>query len=127
RASEDPAGEHVPALGEREVELVGGAVVQLGRPADTRPPAGRQPAVARVEQPLLHELVEVGRGERPRGVERAGRLVPPHLVWPLGDEEIKTPPDRFVEQRDGGDLLLEIGAWPVEKLHGAGRRSNWSN
>src|SRR2546428_7309655 len=107
RASEDTAGELVPALGEREVELAGGAVVQLGRPARPRPPAGRQPAVARVEQPLLDELVEVERGERPRDAERAGRLVAPHLALPLGDVEIKTPPDRFVEQRDGGDLARD--------------------
>jgi len=85
-------------------------VVQLGRPTGPRPPAGGQPAVARVEQPLLDELVEMECGERPRDAKRAGRFVTPHLASPLDDEEIKTPPDRFVEQRDGRDLTFEIGA-----------------
>src|SRR6266576_2436825 len=127
RASEDAAGELVPALREREVELAGGTVVQLGGPACTRPAAGREPAVARVEQPLLDQLIEVERGERSRDAERAGRLVAPYLASPLGDVEIKTPPDRFVEQRDDGDLALEIGAWHDKNLHRAQARSNRSN
>src|SRR5256886_13127908 len=93
----------------------------------TRPAAGREPAVARVEQPLLDQLIEVERGERSRDAERAGRLVAPYLASPLGDVEIKTPPDRFVEQRDDGDLALEIGAWHDKNLHRAQARSNRSN
>src|SRR5881398_2403013 len=89
--------------------------------------AGREPAVARVEQPLLDQLIEVERGERSRDAERAGCLVAPYLASPLGDVEIKTPPDRFVEQRDDGDLALEIGAWHIKNLHRAQPRSNRSN
>src|SRR6266550_3026408 len=50
-----------------------------------------------------------------------------YLASPLGDVEIKTPPDRFVEQRDDGDLALEIGAWHDKNLHRAQARSNRSN
>src|SRR5437016_469902 len=96
-------------------------------PLVLRPAAGREPAVARVEQPLLDQLIEVERGERSRDAERAGRLVAPYLASPLGDVEIKTPPDRFVEQRDDGDLALEIGAWHDKNLHRAQARSNRSN
>src|SRR2546425_10613395 len=97
-------------------ELAGGKEVQLGGPASTRPAAGREPAVARVEQPLLDQLIEGERGERSRDAERAGRLVAPYLASPLGDVEIKTPPDRLLEQREESDLALQIGARHGKKI-----------
>src|SRR3989454_4460027 len=100
----------VATLGKGELDLAGGTAVQLRRRARPGPTAGRQPAVAGVEQPLLDELVEVERGERTRDAKGAGRFIAPHLASPPDDEEIKTPPGRVVQQRDGRDLALEIGA-----------------
>jgi len=85
-----------------------GPAVQLGGPARAGPAPPGQAAVGRVEQALPHQLVEMERGEGARDAERPRRLVPSHVAAPAGDVTIKTPPDRFVQRRDGGDLALEL-------------------
>src|SRR5439155_18931608 len=109
-AGEPASGEFVAALGEREVELVCGPAVQLGGPPGPGPAPPRQAAEGRFQQPLLDEFIEMERGEGTRDPQRSRRLVPAHVAAPAGDVEIKTPPDRFMQRRDGCNLALELGS-----------------
>ena len=49
-------------------------------------------------------------GEGARDPQGPRRFVPAHVATPAGDVKIKTPPDRFMQRRDGGDLALELGS-----------------
>jgi len=87
-----------------------GPAVQLGGPAGARPAPSGQAAVGRLEQALADQLVEMEGGEGARDPQGPRRFVPAHVATPAGDVKIKTPPDRFMQRRDGGDLALELGS-----------------
>ena len=96
------------------VTAVLGAAVLAGAVAGTAIPGGDasagQATVGRLEQTLPDQLVEVESGEGARDAQRSRRFVPAHFAAPAGDVAIKTPPDRFVQRRDGRDLALELGS-----------------
>ena len=87
---------------------MGGPSVQLGGTAGAWAAPTGQAAVGRLEQALPDQLVEMEGGEGARDAQRPRRLVPAHVTTPARDVTIKTPPDRFVQRRDGCDLALEL-------------------
>src|SRR5207249_9701670 len=109
RQREQVSGERIAARGKCEVELPVRAAVQLGRSPGPRTATPRQPAVARVEQVLRNELVEVERRQVARHPERARRLVAAHVPPPTPDIAIKTPPHGVVQQGDRRDQTLKLG------------------
>src|SRR2546422_8191433 len=66
------------------------------------------------------------RGERSRDAERAGRLVAPYLASPLGNVEIRTPPeDRESTRLNSSHGYISYAVFCLKKKKKKKKENHW--
>jgi hypothetical protein len=112
RAGEEMGDQRVAALGQRQVDLVRGAPVELIRPAGARAAAPREPTVSNVEETCIGELVEMERREAALDPYGPSGLIAADLAAIAQDIEVQGATDGL--RQEGGGLKFLVGD-PVQR------------
>ena len=109
--SEGASSELIVAGRQTYLQLTARASVEFGRSARPRPPALRKPAVARFEQALIDELLEMKGSKAPPYPQVLRGLVAAYVPSLGNDISVKSGTQGVRQGGDAGHLRLEV------KLH----------
>jgi hypothetical protein len=101
---EDLPGQVVVPRRQRDRDLPRGTPVELRRSSRARAAPTRQPPELRVQQSLLHQLVQVELRGVPGQVDALSGLVPAHRFRLGSDVEVERAARRLGERADPADL-----------------------
>lgn len=120
---EEPSGQLVVPLGQADGDLLGGALVELGRPARSWTGAAAAPFVDDVEERLVRQAVQMERRGLTCETEGGGGFVAADRLRLAHDVPVQPHPGRLVQCGDRGNVgtgrLLRVVHEHQCKTHGS--------